>query len=238
MVEDKSEQGSEGWRKAHLGIPTASDFSDVMPTPSMYRTAEKKKQSVAMPASRDHYKHKKLVERLLGVPWDIADGQTPYDSFEMRRGRELEDAACYALQITLNKYQVRGKLRRCGFFMNDERTLGASPDRMLVINGREEPCEVKAPLAHTHMEYLLTDIGSPENKYYAQIQGQIWITCAKQGHFFSWHPAMPGRYICFPRDDAYIEKLKLQLHNFLAELKAAEAQARTLGGFIPYVEEQ
>jgi len=228
MIEDKSKQGTAAWRAAHLGIPTASDFWQIMPTP--------KRGSI--PASREDYKFKKVVERLIGKPWDVADGQQPILSqiFAIKRGKALEEEACRQFDIELKKRQVRGRLRRCGMFLNDERTIGASPDRMLVYNGHEVPCEVKSPLAHTHMEYLLSDISSPDNKYYAQIQGQILLTNAKKAFFYSYHPRCPGKFIIFERDQAYIDRLQLQLQLFCRELDEATERARGFGEFLPYRE--
>jgi hypothetical protein len=169
----------------------------------------------------------------------VADGQEPTiaNLFAIKRGRALENSACRQLQIELRKRQIRGKLRTCGMFLTDDRTIGASPDRMLVIDGREEPCEVKSPLAHTHMEYLLSDIANPDLKYYAQIQGQMLVCNAPRAHFLSYHPRMPSKYVMFTRDEEYIGRLATQLHAFLEELKAAEEKARTLGEYQPYIEE-
>jgi len=236
MIEDKAKQGTIPWRKAHLGIPTASDFADIMPTPAAFRQSVKTGKPPTMPASREHYRAKKLVERMLGRPWDSADGQVPTLSalFSIKRGRELENEACMGLVIELQKRQVRGALRRCGLFLTDDRQIGASPDRILMVDGREECCEVKCPLAHNHMEYLLQDLSDPEMPYYAQVQGQLFVTGFQRAHFMSYHPRMPAKYVMFERDEAYIAELEKQLRSFLVELKEAEAKARTLGKFKPY----
>src|SRR5262245_45091449 len=112
-------QGSTSWLQLRAGIPTASQFDQII-TPSGKPSK-----------SAERYMLTLLAERLMGHPI------TENVSMWMKRGSEMEaDAvAFYQLQTDSDTVPV-------GFITNDEGTIGASPDRLV---GEEGLLEIKCP---------------------------------------------------------------------------------------------
>jgi hypothetical protein len=127
------EQGSEEWRKARLGIPTASEFASIL---------AKGEGKV-----RRTYMMKLIGEVLTGEPAER------YSNAHMERGHEMEADArnLYAFRLDVDPLQV-------GFIRNGDQ--GCSPDSLV---GDEGMCEIKTKLPHIQAEVLLSGRVPPEH---------------------------------------------------------------------------
>jgi hypothetical protein len=79
-----------------------------------------------------------------------------------------------------------------------------------------EGIEVKCPLIHTHVGYLLA--GTLPTDYFQQVQGSMFVTGFSSWWFMSYYPAIPPLIIQVKRDDAFCAKLKVALDSFCNEL--------------------
>lgn len=194
-------QGSKQWLRLRAGIPTASGFDNIItPTGKKSGSAEK-------------YMHHLLAERILGRP------EVEYVSTWMDRGSatEAEAIAYYELERDLDTVKV-------GFVTNDDKTIGASPDRFV---GDEGLLEVKVPKPATHVAYLLKK--PVDAAYFPQVQGQLWVTGRKWLDILSFHPEMPNEIVRVERDEEYIAKLEALVTSFSEELEAKSRELAARG---------
>lgn len=183
-------QGSAAWIDAHVGRPTASQFSRIM-TP----------KTLKLSGQADDYRNELLAEELLGYP--VNDFLSQF----MERGKALEDDA-------LSYYELqRGvDINRVGFVLRDDGRTGCSPDALV---GDEGGLEIKTPSAANHVGYL---IDGPDDKYKAQVQGCLWICERQWWDFVSYNPELPPVLIRFERDEAFIKALALCVDQFVSYL--------------------
>jgi hypothetical protein len=194
-------QGTSEWLAIRAGIPTASQFDKII-TPKGKASTQAEK-----------YLHKLLAERMMGRP------VVEHVSYWMGRGNQMEaEAVAY--------YEGVRDLdtERIGFVTNDERTIGASPDRFV---GDDGLLEIKVPAEHTHVAYLLTKAVDAE--YYPQVQGQLWVTGRQWSDILSYHPELPPALIRVARDEAFITSLAAAVTSFAGVLEAVAADARERG---------
>lgn len=180
-------QGSPEWFAARIGIPTASNFDRII-------TATGKASG-----QMTGYAHKLIAEQMLGVSLDEES-----NSF-MQRGTAQEDKArkFYELQRSADVEQV-------GFLLRDDRRVGCSPDGLVGTDGM---VEIKVPMAHTHVGYLLDTDGIG---YKHQTQGGLWIAERDWIDTVSYHDTMPSALVRVHRDDAYIKTLAMLVNQFLS----------------------
>ncbi len=186
------EQGSAEWLAARCGIPTASEFSNIL-TP-------KGKSS----QSAERYLYTLLAERIKGRP------EPESVSFWMERGHRVESEAAsfYELQKDIETVTV-------GFITNDAGTVGASPDRLV---GDDGLLEIKCPSPHVHLMYLLKK--AVDQTYYPQVQGQLWVSERAWADIISYEPSMPPALVRVERDEQYIALLSKAVGEFSAQLEA------------------
>lgn len=132
------EQGSEGWFRARLGIPTASEFKSIL---------AKGEDKV-----RKSYMLRLAGERITGQP------AYTYENGHMIRGREMEtearDLFAFAHDI---------EPERVGFVRNG--SIGCSPDSFLGANG---VLEIKTKLPPLLIEAILRGDMPPEHRAQCQ----------------------------------------------------------------------
>jgi hypothetical protein len=207
------EQRSDEWYRLRMGIPTASQFHNIL-TPLGAPTKGDR---------RAKYKFRLIAERLLQQSMD--------DRFEndwTRRGKNLEGAARDAFVD-----QSRGctGIETVGFVTTDDGKIGASPDGFLRgVTGRrsKEGLEIKCPSPWVQVEYLLQGL---ESNYRPQVQGHMLVTGMKKMHLWCYHPSMPPVHVPTDRDDDYIKKLARALFDFCSELDAETERARGKGPY-------
>jgi hypothetical protein len=127
------EQGSDEWRAARLGIPTASEFAAV--------------RAKGEGKTRRTYMMKLIGEILTGDP---SEG---FSNAHMDRGKEMEPDA-----RNLYSFRMDVEPELVGFIRNGRK--GASPDSLIGANGM---CEIKTKLPHLQAEVLLADKLPPEH---------------------------------------------------------------------------
>lgn len=195
------EQNSPEWDAARLGRVTASRFSDAV--------------AGGAGKTRKTYMIKLITERLTG---ESVDG---FCNATMDRGSDIEESARQYYEM------VNGcTVKQVGFVQLNE-NIGASPDGLV---GEDGLVEIKCPMSHTHVRYLL-DNKFPST-YKAQVQGQLWVTGRKWTDFVSYDPRVTRRpywYIRVYRDEDYLVELEFKINKFVAEMLAMmETLTKTL----------
>lgn len=182
-----TEQNSPDWFQAKLGIPSASNFSRII-TP----------KTMKMSTQATDYAHELIAEIMLGYPVKNHD-----NLFWVERGKELEPQAVklYEMTYDLNTVPV-------GFIVTDDGKYGASPDRLI---GDDGVLEIKCTSDTVHMGYVLSGI---DEKYKAQIQGQLLVTGRQWCDWWMYHPELPPVKIRTERDEEFIAKLEAALSDF------------------------
>lgn len=184
------EQGSPEWLHARTGLITASRFKD----------ARDRKAKGEPSAAMLEYMASLAMERITG---DLSDSfVTP----AMQRGKDLEAEAraCYEAETGAFVTEV-------GICLHDTLPFGYSPDGLV---GDDGLIEIKCPANAYKLSQLF--VTRDPKEYMDQIQGGMWITGRKWCDMVPYHPRLPMRPIRVQRDDAYIEKLALDLHSFAA----------------------
>jgi hypothetical protein len=127
------EQGSVQWLKLRLGIPTASEFHQLMTPLFKAKEGETPKTYLA----------KKLAEAWRGEPLP------GFSSYATEQGtiREEDARPWYALEYDVDVQQV-------GFVLSDDERCGCSPDGLI---GEDSGLEIKCPNPDTHVKYLIAE---------------------------------------------------------------------------------
>lgn len=182
------EQGTEEWRNARCGIPTASRFSEVL------AKGEGK--------TRAKYLRELAAETLRGYPEPDS-----YSNAHIERGHEQEGEARALYAMTYAK----GPIASVGFMRNGR--AGCSPDALV---GDDGGLEIKSALGHIQVERLSRRAVPPE--YVAQVQGNLWVSGRLWWDFMSYSPDMEPLVVRVERDEAYIAKLAAAVDAFNEEL--------------------
>ena len=205
MIIHNVEQGTPEWLALRLGIPTASEFDNII-TPAK---GELSKQSKG-------YAHRLITERVLRRSLDSLDHLE-----WIERGKMLEPDAA-----RLYEFERDCETRKVGFITTDDGQLGASPDRLIV--GHNGGVELKCPAPHTHIGYMLDGFGPA---YKVQVQGQMLVGGFEFIDRVSYHPEMPPVIFRTWRDDAFIELMRKALDEFNDMLAGMERRVRDAGYF-------
>ena len=180
-TEIKCEQGQEDWFKARLGNWTASNFSKLITLTGKVSTQAKTHNSIL------------VAERILGEKQE-----NDFKSDAMIRGNELESEALEFINFTKGY-----EFRKCGFLDSGE-GFGCSPDG--IDESNKIGLELKCPLSHTHLQYLLKN--EIPSQYYAQVQGSMLVSGFDKWIFCSYHPTLKSMILEIKRDDKFIDALK------------------------------
>jgi putative phage-type endonuclease len=193
------EQYSEEWFAARAGLPTASSFDKIVTT-----KGEPSK-------SAKNYMYQLAGENITGIKTDT------YQNAAMQRGLEMEAEAKELFRFAV------GDVREVGLVYPDEqKKYSCSPDGLLEDAG----LEIKCPLIHTHVSYLLSNILPTD--YIQQVQGSMLVTGFKKWFFMSYYPALPPLILEIERDDAFIAKLSAELDKFCLELAGVTKQLKEI----------
>lgn len=179
-------QYSAEWETARLGIPTASQFKNII-TPEGKPSKSWKK-----------YAYHLIAEKLLGRPVDT------YTSPWMERGSDLEEDAMAAYE-----FESDNTTKPIGFILRDDKSAGCSPDRLI---GDDGLLEIKCPKPAVQVQYLLT--GEVDKEYWPQLQGQLFVSERKWVDILAFHPELPRAVIRVERDESFIGCLESQLWEF------------------------
>lgn len=200
------QQGSLEWLRARAGIPTASEFGNLLTPEFKIRTGE-------MPRT---YLAKKLAEAWTGMP--LSD----ISSFAMEQGNILQDEAIPWLALELGR-----NVESVGFITDDAGRVGCSPDGLLEDCG----AEVKCPEAKNHVKYLLG--GKVPEEYLPQVHGSMCVTGMDSWYFLSYRRGFPKLLLNVQRDEKIQAQISLALVEFLSRFDAAWKQLCELNGGEP-----
>jgi putative phage-type endonuclease len=204
MIHLQVTQGSIEWFKARLGIPTASEFDRII-TP----------KTLKLSAQAEGYMHEKLSEWMTGEPFER---ETHVWAMDVGIQREQEAADYY--ELTTGRQTVPA-----GFCLTDDRRVGASPDRLV---GEEGLLEIKCPLAHTHVAYLLGQ--QIPSAYVLQTQGQLLVTGRAWCDFLSYYPGLPPFLVRSLPDPKVQGPLQSALADFLSLMEEKRMYLQGLNG--------
>lgn len=175
------DQGTQEWLNARSGFVSASR-ADVLLTPTGKPATGQKVTD---------YRNKLIAERLMGK-----SAESGFQSAAMMRGVELEDQArsWYEMATGLDVEQVS---------LVSDGDISCSPDG-LVFDGDSiaSGLEIKCPLAHTHIDYLLS--GKCPTKYIPQLQVSMLVCGLESWDFLSYHPDLEPLLITVEKDQTWI----------------------------------
>lgn len=201
------EQGSPEWFAARCGVPTASNFSNIV-------TASGKPS-----ASADAYAAE-LIDELVRP---VAERDQEEQAAQFRgnrhteRGHELEPKARDWFRFVTGL-----DVRTAGLVLNDDGTLGCSPDSLVWFGGAPvSGVEIKAPEGKKHALWMLQDKLPDEHKQ--QVHGSMVVTGFRTWHFVSHCPGYkPFRVLV--AWDAYTDTMAKQLGEFTHRMASAKAR--------------
>ncbi len=198
-IQHDVDQGSDEWFSLRVGIPTASEFKNIVNEKTGVVKQNRAKTDLGeMPKS---YANLKIGEIMTG---ELGGVMKP--TFWMDRGSILEVRARQAYE------QIHDvKTENGGFLTDDDGYFGASPDFMI---GDDGIGEIKCLETKHHVKYLLDDSDTVPNEYKAQIQGQLFITGRSYCDWWLFHPDLKSKGIRVHRDDEYIANLSDSLNQF------------------------
>jgi hypothetical protein len=217
MILHDCDQGSPEWIKLRLGIPTASEFDNII-TPSRGELS----------ASRHAYMNRLVAEALTGVPTESF-----IETEWMARGKQLEAQAASEYE-----FQEDVTTQIVGFMTTDDGQAGASPDRIVLdVDGKvRRGLEIKCPAPQTQIGYWRFGFGlsgpeSKSDKYKVQVQGQMYVGNLDGVDRWSYHPQFPRVLDRVQRDECFIIKLARALAEFNEERLDLIKQLRATGMF-------
>ncbi|MFZ9066240.1 MAG: lambda exonuclease family protein [bacterium] len=174
-------QGTDEWKKARLGVITASNFSKFI-TPGGKASSQAESEICKL-----------IAERITGEPADMF--QTPW----MARGNELESEARSMFELFSQE-----TVDQTGLLLMDDYDIGCSPDGLMDGVG----LEIKCPAPGTHIKYLRDGGEGIPPEYVAQVQGAMMVTGFETWIFMSYHPKIEPLIIEVHRDQKYIDTLQ------------------------------
>lgn len=193
MSDNPNQQAA--WLLERVGYVTASQFKHLLPG--------KKGGYLAV---RETYKWQLITERLTGRATEH------YVNPAMQWGIDQEG---FARAEFVNRMRLMVDL--VGFIKHPTLMCGASPDG--VINGGDGLVEFKCPTTNTHLQTIMDGM---DPMHMPQLQGQMWMTGAKEVYFCSYDPRLPRGMDFFvdriDRDQAYIDTLETEVCKFLNEI--------------------
>ena len=229
-------QGSEEWLEARLGIPTASEFSNIVqpefgnnyhcPACGQDDNHSRKKCAACgalvevvpiakLSASYQPYLNLKLAEWMAGVPLDIFEDQPPIRGWR-ERGTLLEPEArrYYEMERDVETQKV-------GLVATEDGMAACSPD---FLAGNDIGGELKCPGLATHVGYMRNP-ASLLAEYRMQVQGGLWI-CADRGAWdvMSYYPGFPAVIIRAEREQKVQDALSIHIPAFVDAMLAARAR--------------
>lgn len=202
-------QGSFEWRRARLGVPTASRAADVVA-----RLKPLKGEDVGKPAqARKDYALQLAFERTTRMEWPV------YVNAAMQRGTDLEPLA-------RDEYEARSgtMVEALGFALHDQLEVGASPDGLVYPDGL---IEVKCPfeMGRVARIWATGDVSDYEH----QVQWQLWVLARSWCDVVVYDPRLEdvGMHLFVKRihaDPATFDLFEREVPQFLDEVAALEAQ--------------
>lgn len=252
MILVPCDQGSEQWHRARAGVITASMFGvarkrvgelderqrqyvDLVLDGMAPKEAAGAAGYKALPKSTiiekaiagepvgdyseeaKNYAFRLAIERISGEPLDEG-----FETFAMRRGKDLEPAARAEHEI-----QSGLIVQRAGFVLSDCSYFGCSADGLIGSDGGSEyKCFINPEkLRSFHVDNDASEV-------FEQAQGCMWITGRQWWHIGLYCPALElvGKQLWwrrFERDEAFIASMRSDLEQFRSLVDRYERELRT-----------
>jgi hypothetical protein len=202
------DQGTEEWFRAHIGVPSASNFGTIMAD------------------GKDGGPSKTRTELLYRMAGEIITGDPAEDTYKSRamlRGKEMEPAARadYAERTGSHLLQV-------GFIVNFTglHRCGCSPDALVDFDGGLETKTMRPDLM---IPLLLKGATGGIAMHRAQVQGCMHVTGREWWDLKIYWPKMPNFTVRIYRDEVYIRELRQQIERFNYELGSLVERLRKMG---------
>lgn len=199
------QQGSWEWRRARLGVPTASRAADVV---ARLKTG-------ALSQARKDYALQLAMERVTLMEWPT------YVNAAMQRGTDLEPLA-------RAEYEARAgeMVEPLGFALHADFDVGASPDGLV---GDDGLIEVKCPFEMQRVARVWAT--GDVSDYEAQVQWQLWVLQRAWCDVVVYDPRLEdvGMHLFVKRlyaDANTFELFEREVPEFLNEVAALEAQLK------------
>lgn len=198
MILVEAPQGSPEWHSARAGAVTASMFKAVRE-----RLKSGSNKGDYTKAAKD-YAFRLAIERISWQPLDEG-----FETWSMRRGRELEPAAREAHAEKIGK-----PIQQTGLVLTDDERFGASADGLIDEDGG---AEYKCLVSPERLREIIID--KDLSDFRDQVQGCLWLTGRKWWNFVLYCPALApaGKDLIIheqTRDDDYIEAMERDLLAF------------------------
>lgn len=206
MIISPHAQGSLEWMTARAGIPTASDFDNLVSPTGKVRTGEMPKTYLAS----------KLAEAWSGSP--LSD----FNSWAMDQGNILEEEARPWAAFELGK-----EIKQVGLITTDDGRLGCSPDGLI----GEQGVEIKSPQPTHHVKYLLN--GTLPDDYILQVQCGMYVTGFESWLFISYNRRLPKLVLTIEKDEKIQAAIEEALEAFLDAFDAGWKHLCELNGGPP-----
>lgn len=206
-VERPIEQNSVWWEMARAGIPTASEFHNLLTPKFKPREGEMVESYLAL----------KLSERWTGTP---TPGKVV---LAMDYGHILEDEA-----KPFYTFQFNEEITPCGFATTDDGKIGCSPDGLI---GGDGGIEIKCPEAKNHVKYLMA--GKLPDDYILQVYGSMFVTGRLWWKFMSYRRKFPAYITMIERDEKINAVISETLYAFCDKLDAGYKRLCEMNGGPP-----
>ena len=251
MILVPCDQGSEEWHRARAGVITASMFGvarkrvgelderqrqyvdavlsgahrkhaaieagyKVMPKSAIIEKAIAGEPVGDYSEEAKNYAFRLAIERISGEPLDEG-----FETFAMRRGKDLEPAARAEHEI-----QSGLIVQRAGFVLSDCSYFGCSADGLIGSDGGSEyKCFINPEkLRSFHVDNDASEV-------FEQAQGCMWITGRQWWHIALYCPALElvGKQLWwrrFERDEVFIASMRSDLEQFRSLVDRYERELR------------
>lgn len=193
-------QNTAEWRDSRAGKITASRISDLFIGP---RKGSKES------TMRRNYRAQLVCEILSGKAVE-----EEFQSYEMRRGLELEPTARAEYEIKTGE-----TIRSVGFVPHQTISrAGASPDGLI---GQAGMVQFKIVKTAKHLDWLMAKVVPEEHK--PQMYFELAVTGREWNDFCAYEPNLPTQHQLFivrlHRDNVEIEKIENEVRKFNAEIE-------------------
>lgn len=228
MITLDVKQNSPEWYLARYGMPTASGADKII-TPAKGEKSKSADGYIAELIAERHAKYtvEQLIKRanvLNPVPAVVVE------SIEKILNRVSTEAMQYGHitepeAVRAYSFLTENDTTEAGFMMNDEKTAGASIDRLIV--GQKKGLEIKSPFSlGVHINYCLSRNIEIDKR--PQLQWQLWISGLDEIDICAYYPGTTVVIVTAKREEEYIAKIAEYHKEFYARLEERWADWESL----------